>query len=363
MFNPKNPKGKSVKPVVSHDPNEKFGPVGVGDARYLSPAEPLQYNIQFENQSTATAPAQDVTVTDPLDKEHLDLSTFALGPITFGSRVLLPDPYTSSYTADVDLRPDKPLIVRITAGVDVSTGVATWTFRSLDPDTQQPPTDPQAGFLPPDQTPPEGEGSVLFTVSPKTGLPTGTPIKNKASIVFDVNAAIDTPEWLNTLDASLPASKVDPVGDTSLNRFKVSWGGTDEGSGVGAYSVFVSEGAGAFTPWQSHTADTSGLFSGTPGQSYRFYSVAEDRTGNREPDKAAADVTVALSADAALIGDVTLDKQVDVGDAVEVLRYVVGLGDLSALQLKAADVNADSAVDVVDAVDILRKIVGLDTSF
>jgi hypothetical protein len=34
--------------------------------------------------------------------------------------------------------------------------------------------------------------SVFFTVSPKPGLPTGTEVRNQASIVFDNNAAIET---------------------------------------------------------------------------------------------------------------------------------------------------------------------------
>ena len=44
---------------------------------------------------------------------------------------------------------------------------------SLDPATGRPPTDPLLGFLPPNHVPPEGEGSVLFTVMPKSGLSTG----------------------------------------------------------------------------------------------------------------------------------------------------------------------------------------------
>jgi len=51
-----------------------------------------------------------------------------------------------------------------------------------------------AGFLPPNKAAPEGDGSVFYTMSPKQGLPIGTEIRAKATIVFDVNPAIDTPE-------------------------------------------------------------------------------------------------------------------------------------------------------------------------
>jgi hypothetical protein len=363
MFGPQNPRSQRINPVNSSDPNDKFGSLGAGEGHYLSPSEPLRYTIQFENKPEATAPAQEVVITDQLDKEKMDLSTFTLGPISFGDKVAVPDPYSPSYTADVDLRPGTNLLVRITAGVDMNTGVATWKFQSIDPATNLPTEDPLAGFLPPNKTSPEGEGAVLFTVQPMASLPTDTQIKNKASIVFDANAPIVTPEWLNTIDASLPVSKVDPVNDLSVSRFKVAWAGTDEGSGVGGYSVYVAEGEGAFAPWRVRTPDTSDLFEGLPGKSYKFYSVSEDQAGNREADKAAADVTVLVPEGAALIGDVNLDKQVDVGDAVEALRYVVGLANLTEVQLKAGDVNADAAVDVADAVDILRKVVGLETSF
>ena len=69
-------------------------------------------------------------------------------------------------------------------------------------------SDPLAGFLPPNVNPPEEDGSVVFTVMPKEGLPTGTSILNKATIVFDVNDPIETPEWFNLLDNTKPQSAV-----------------------------------------------------------------------------------------------------------------------------------------------------------
>jgi hypothetical protein len=77
----------------------------------------------------------------------------------------------------------------------------TWRFSSLDPATLQAPDDPSAGFLPPNNSVSDGEGSVLFTIKLKAGLAAGTQITNRASVVFDVNAPIDTPQWLNTVDS------------------------------------------------------------------------------------------------------------------------------------------------------------------
>ncbi|MBQ7650444.1 MAG: hypothetical protein IJS15_05755, partial [Victivallales bacterium] len=66
---------------VSHDPNEMGGPVGFGgEARYVLPGEPLDYTVYFENQSTASAAAQQITIDLDLS-EHLDWSTFTFGEI------------------------------------------------------------------------------------------------------------------------------------------------------------------------------------------------------------------------------------------------------------------------------------------
>src|SRR5205814_5110768 len=126
----------------------------------------------------------------------------------FGETLVTPPPGLLQYTTDVDLRPTNNLVVRINAGLDMATGLVTWRFISLDPATNLPTDDPLAGFLPPNVTPPAGQGSVLFTVMPKAGLLTDTRIQNQAIVVFDVNPPITTPAWLNTLDNTQPTSQV-----------------------------------------------------------------------------------------------------------------------------------------------------------
>ena len=73
--------------IVPHDPNDKIGPSGFGDAGFVSADATLPYTIDFENTPTATAPAQVVTVTDQLDA-NLDWRTLQLGEITFGGYTL-----------------------------------------------------------------------------------------------------------------------------------------------------------------------------------------------------------------------------------------------------------------------------------
>ncbi len=283
----------------SVDPNDKAGSPGVTSQQFLLTGTPFNYFIHFENQATATAPAQQVVITDPLDTQNLDLTTFSLESISFGAITVPLAAGTSHYTGGVDRRPAQNLLVLIDAGLDTTTGIVTWRFTSVDPNTLQLTTDPSAGFLPPNVNPPQGEGSVVFTVQPKPGLPTGTTICNQGQVVFDVNAPIDTPTWCNTIDNSPPTSQVNPLPETEMSAdFTVSWTGSDVGSGIANFTIFVSDNGGPFTVWQANTPATSAIFSGVDGHTYAFFSQAQDSAGNVEPLKTQAEAatTVAVAA-------------------------------------------------------------------
>lgn len=277
-------------PIGPYDPNEKVGSAGAGAGHYITGVDPLRYVVLFENLETATAPAQEVVITDQLDMSKLDLSTFSLGPISFGANTVAPPPGLSEFTKEIDLRPAQNLICRIETQLALDMGLLTWRLTSLDPATGELPEDPLLGCLPPNVASPEGEGSVLFTVKPKPGLATNTEIRNQARIVFDVNPPIDTPEWLNTIDNSKPQSQVTAVNPQLCSQeLQVQWSGTDTGSGLQSYDVLVSEDGGPFTVWLNDTTATTGVFIGKWGKSYAFYSVARDQTGNVEDAPASAD--------------------------------------------------------------------------
>jgi Beta-propeller repeat len=286
----------NVEIITSGDPNDKVGNPGSGAARFLSGMPPMNYSIYFDNMPTATAPAQKVVVTDQLNASVVDLQTLTLGPISFVDK-LVTSPATplsvlGTYSTDVDLRPAKNLITRITAALNQSTGVLTWTYTSLDPSTMQPTTDPLAGFLPVGT-----EGSVSFSVVPKTAA-TGTQITNKATIVFDVNPPIDTPVWLNTLDNTKPTSQVNPLPATeTITTFPVSWIGSDIGAGIQDYTVYVSDNGGPATAWLSNTTSTQGLYPGLGGHTYSFYSIARDLVGNVENSKPSSEATTRVLVD------------------------------------------------------------------
>src|SRR5262249_29707555 len=160
-----------------------------------------------------------------------------------------------------------------------STGLVTWQFTSLDPKTRELPEDPLAGFLPPNVRPPEGDGSVSFTVARKALVPSGTQVCNQASIVFDANEAILTPLWCNTVDDVNPSSLMSALSETVPPDFRVQWSGTDQGSGIHDFSIFVSENNGPFERWLTEVSAATATYHGKIGSSYSFYSVARDNAG------------------------------------------------------------------------------------
>ncbi len=187
-----------ISSTSSYDPNLKVGPETGTIAEYVAGQQPLTYQIYFENQATASAPAQEVNVTDSLST-NLDWSTLQLQTIGFNGITVTVPPGLQTFTAQVNVSTD-PNPVQVNASLNPSTGLVTWDIKSIDPVTGQLVQDPLAGFLPPDNAQGAGEGFVSYTVQPKAGLPTGSVIYNQASIVFDVNPPIATGTVTNTIE-------------------------------------------------------------------------------------------------------------------------------------------------------------------
>jgi hypothetical protein len=276
------------------DPNDKQGAQGAGLAHYLSGNEQLRYAVLFQNVPTASAAARTVVIQDSLDASSVDLTKLRLGPITFGTHAFAPPPLelasTGTYTTNLDLRPTENLGLQVTASFNSSTGSLTWTLTTLDPVTGMPPADPLAGFLAQGE-----EGSVLFSVAPKSGTATNTELTNMATIVFDANPPINTPVWSNLIDSTPPTSAVSPLpASEPATGFVVSWSGTDAGSGIRDFTIYASDNGGPFTPFQTNTTATSATFTGQIGHTYGFYSVARDLVGNGEAPKPAAETTTGV---------------------------------------------------------------------
>lgn len=269
--------------VRSFDQNDLRGTVGVGPSQYLPGGRPLHYAVYFENLSTTGLPVREVVIVSQLDLAAIDPKTFQFGAISLGTHLEVPPAGVHHYTREVDLRPSRALLIRMVADFDSRTGRVTWRFFSIDPVTRQPVTDPQAGLLPPNQTTPQGAGSVLFVVQPRADLASGTAIRSQTVIYHDDRPPIQAKPWSNQIDTAKPISRIEAIPVVQQEtRFNLRWSGVDEDSGIAHYTIFVSTNRGPFQPWLSETTSTTATFTGQLGSQYAFYSVAQDRVGNVE---------------------------------------------------------------------------------
>jgi hypothetical protein len=108
-----------------------------------------------------------------------------------------------------------------------------------------------------------------------------------------------SPEASTTVDTVAPSSSVIFLpAFTTTASLTVSWQGSDSGSGLATFDVFVRDNKGPFTRWQTATTATQATFIGQDGHTYGFYSVATDNAGNREAVPPAAQATIQVDLDA-----------------------------------------------------------------
>jgi len=296
----------------SFDPNDKLGPGGWAEERFYRPTAGTPYTVRFENLDTATFPAQEVIIVDTLDTDAFDLSTFEFGPIRWGvGGEVVPPPGAQAFETEVSLAPEFDATLLITAALETETGRATWHFVTLDNSTGDLPEDGTVGFLPPNQTQPEGEGSVGFIVDAFPSLSTGTVVANQAEIVFDVNEPIVTPVWLNTVDVDTPISSVQPIVGTEEGPITIEVEGSDLGAGIQTYALYVAEADGPFELYEISREPTF-EFEGEEGVLYGFYSIVTDFVQNTEGPKDEAEATIVYGT-VANEGDSSLPREVTLG--------------------------------------------------
>ena len=203
----------------------------------------LPYEIDFENSPTATAPAQEVTISDPLDA-NLDPSTFQLTEIAFGDTVLTIPAGTQHYETTVSMTYNgETFNVDITAGINFATDTV---YRDVPIGrSRQRPAAGRAHRFPPARRPAtgRGQGRIDYTIQAKPGLATGTQITNVAEISFDEQSPIatdqvndedpsqgidPTKQALITIDSgAFSTSSVTAPPTSSTSYFTVSWSGED----------------------------------------------------------------------------------------------------------------------------------------
>ena len=115
---------------TSVDPNKKTGPSGFSDAHFMRPDDVLPYRIDFENDETATAPAQRVDVTDQLS-DQFDWDTFELTEVGYGDTfIAVPAGGQFFRTTEQMTFNDQTFDVEIEIGLDTQTGMLAGRSKS-----------------------------------------------------------------------------------------------------------------------------------------------------------------------------------------------------------------------------------------
>lgn len=289
-----NPSGEGGSDnEVGGDPNEIIGTRGydaLGDTlQWVAATASLPYTIYFENDpELATAAAQKVVVRHSLHTKA-DISTFAIGAFGFGSHVFTVEGNRSSYQQRLDLTQDMGIYVDVVAGIDIVAGEAFWILQSIDPATGLPPQGTQQGFLPVNDENHSGEGYVSFTIKPKANACiTGDELTASASIVFDINEAIPTNVWHNTVDALPPTTQLTGT-DNGNNEVLLQFSGQDDegGCGIKQYKLYVSDNYRAYNLYETYPAGSEAIFPTEYDHCYRFFCLGEDNVGNVEVMKEA----------------------------------------------------------------------------
>ncbi len=279
------------------DPNEITGTSGY-DApatdslfQWVAATQSLPYTIYFENDpEIATAAAQKVEIRHQFHP-LANIATFGIGSFGFGEHVFAVEGNPSSYQQRLDLTESMGIFVDVVAGIDVVTGEAFWIFQSIDPETGLAPQGVEQGFLPINDENHSGEGFVTFTIKPKSlTCVTGDLLTASASIVFDINEAISTNVWHNTVDALPPTTQL-TGNELDANTLQLQFTGADNegGCGIKQYKLYVSDNFAAYKMIGTYPLGSTAEFPTEYNHCYRFYCLGEDNVGNVEELKTEPD--------------------------------------------------------------------------
>lgn len=344
---PPNPGGGGGKstPVAPCEPNDIVGFTAESGSKYVpSNFENTHYTIRSENDPVfATAAAHTVIVTDTLDGSKLDLSTFAARSVKIGDKVMELNG-EKSFVKTMDLRTEIDVIAEVALDFDEQTGITVWTIRSLDPMTMEPTTDPMQGVLPVNNGG-NGEAEFSFDIKLKPGLSDGEKIDNVANIIFDSEEPIFTPVWTNIIDDTKPVSAITSIEEVSDSTILVNWEGSDEGSGIYRYQLYVQAGKDAdWEPLLGDTLRTQCKLRYTRDIDFGFCVLATDSAGNVEAKELSREFEFSRSY---IAGDADKSGNVDILDINATLNRILG-NEVTGCDMMQMDSNNDGKIDLLD---------------
>jgi virginiamycin B lyase len=193
------------------------------------------------------------------------------------------------------------------------------------------------------------EYPIPFTLSYPQGITAGLDgnIWFTDNILCGSGSSFLIGEMVLISDSTKPVSHISSLPPTEpVANFPVHWSGTDVGSGVYAYTIYASDNGGPFAlwTWVAQVVGTQANFPGVLGHTYGFYSIAQDKAGNQENPKSAAEATTYV---AVAPGDLNGDGAVNCAD-INVVRSSFGKTVGQPGYNPVADVNHDGVVNVKD---------------
>ena len=347
----------TVEILTPGDPNDIVGFKSVAGSKFVpSDIEDTHYTIRFENDpKIATTSAHVITVRDTLDGRYLDLSTFSPTSVCIGDRMLELNG-EKSFTKTLDMRTRINAIAEVSLDYDEAQGIAVWTIRSLDPMTMEETWDYMQGILPVNSNG-EGEGAISFDIKLREGLADGTKISNRASIVFDNEAAIMTPTWTNTIDDTKPTSEMVSIVEVNDTVIQLNWQGSDNATELWKYTLAVQVGEnGVWSEILTDTLATSCMLRYYRDTDYGFCVLATDSAGNVESTEWTRKAEFMREY---IAGDADKSGAVNLLDLNLTLSHILGseVGGCDMLQM---DANGDGSINVLDINAILQIILDAD---
>lgn len=346
-----------VEILTPGDPNDIIGFKSVAGSKFVpSDIEDTHYTIRFENDpKIATTSAHVITVRDTLDGRYLDLSTFSPTSVCIGDRMLELNG-EKSFTKTLDMRTRINAIAEVSLDYDEAQGIAVWTIRSLDPMTMEETWDYMQGILPVNSNG-EGEGAISFDIKLREGLADGTKITNRASIVFDNEAAIMTPTWSNTIDDTKPVSEMVSIVEVNDTVIQLNWQGSDNATELWKYTLAVQVGEnGVWSEILTDTLATSCMLRYYRDIDYGFCVLATDSAGNVESREW---VRKAEFMREYIAGDADRSGAVNLLDLNLTLSHILG-NEVSGCDMLQMDANGDGSINVLDINAILQTILNAD---
>lgn len=330
------------------DPNEIHGYTSDAGSKFISNSvREVSYSIEFENDpKIANASAHKIVVTNELDKNVFDLSSFMPTKIQIGDKTLELDG-KKNFTHTIDMRPEINAIAQVNLDYNETEGVATWTISSLDPMTMEETFDIMQGVLPVNSNG-NGIGFLSYNIGIRKQMDDGDAFSNSASITFDFEEPIETPVWTNTVDAIAPESEI-TLATSVANDITLRFDANDNRSGVWKYNLYVQEVKdGKWTKVEDEITTSEYTFKGIEGFDYGFCVMAVDSAGNVEQKELSREISISTFK----AGDANSDGIVDAEDASLATNYY--LGRKVYLNFAATDINKDEIIDSQDVAQIQK---------